>query len=121
EVVRRGTRRAEARAKCDEPSENSAAFGRRQILLAQADPAAAAAKGGFGHLDQGPPRLIAIGNDQQRRIGKPHSKSSRYGFDWPSNRSASTVTRITVSSGSATGGAGAARLSRPGHRRTARP
>ena len=61
------------------PSRTSAAssaraLGRRQILLAQAEPAAAAGKGSLGDVEERPRRLAAIGDHQHRRIGQIHGR-----------------------------------------------
>src|SRR5215469_4640749 len=90
----------------DEPAEQRAPFRRRQILLTQAEPAAPSREGRCRDFFERPARLAAVGDDQQRRDGKPHDDLT-HGRGETRSSSASTVTRILLSPGSATG-AGAA-------------
>ena len=95
-----------AAAEYDEPAEQRAALGRQHILLAQAEPAAPSGEGRCRDFFKRPARLAAVGNDQQRRDRKPNDDLT-HGRGETRSSSASTVTRILLSPGSATG-AGAA-------------
>src|SRR5207302_11360401 len=120
DVLMRHDERAKRPPEFHEIGEKRATLGCWQILLAQAEPAAAAAKGGFGNLGYGPARLNATGDHEQRRIGEVHREDFNHVRGWPSNSSASIVTRTTASPGSATGGAPAA-IAAPPNRGTGRP
>ena len=64
--------RSNAAPERHQPAEKSAAFCRRQVLLAQAKPAATSLKHAFGDLLERQPGLTAIGNDEQRRDRQSH-------------------------------------------------
>ena len=72
DIVMHDDSRAVAVAERDQRAQQVAALGRRQVLLPQAEPAAAAAKRRLGDLRQRPLRLAAIGDDEKGRGGKPH-------------------------------------------------
>src|SRR6266851_4101497 len=64
-----------------ERAQQVAPLGRRQVLLAQAVPAAPAAKHRLGDLDQWPPRLEAVGNDEKGRGGEVHLRLAGWSGD----------------------------------------
>src|SRR4051812_43279525 len=99
--------------------EQGTPLGRRQILLAQAEPAAAALEHRRSDLDQGPLRLAAVGDDEKRRLWKRRqptavnsraemassffSRSNRRSDEiraWPTSRQ---VRNLSNSSGSPSG------------------
>src|SRR6185437_8530162 len=63
-------------AERDEAAQQREALGRRQILLAQADPAAAAGKKRGSYGLERRRCLMAIGNDEQRRLRQPQPPTS---------------------------------------------
>ncbi len=89
-----------AAAEGGELGEEGVALGGRQVLFAQAEPAAAALKGGGGDLGQREARLRAVGDDEERRR---RERAAAHGFFVPSSTSALTVTRTVPSPGAATG------------------
>ena len=72
DIVMRRDGRAIAPAERDQLGEQGAALGRRQILLAQAEPAAATTESRLGDLDEWPLRLAAVRDDEQRRARQLH-------------------------------------------------
>src|SRR5262245_10958551 len=105
EIVVHRHARSVATAERDQRRQESAPLSRRQILLAQAEPAAPARKYRFGNLLQRPSRLTPVRNDQAWWNRENQRGDLSQGRTGTRSRSASTVTRITASPGSATGAA----------------
>src|SRR5205807_6648789 len=114
DILVRGHDRPEAMAQRHQSTKERSPLLGRQILLAQAEPPAASPEGGLDDLLERPLRLVAIGDDEQRRGWERRHRRSRYGRAVASSSSASIVTRITASPGSATGAAIAAMVAKRG-------
>src|SRR5438132_4600676 len=71
-IIMRHDRRAVTPAERNQLGEERAALLSREVLLAQAEPAAAAGKGCRGDLQKWPSRLATVGNDEKRWLGKLH-------------------------------------------------
>src|SRR5438874_1554918 len=75
EVLVRGNCRAKAMAARHQFAQQIEALGGWQILLAQAEPAAPRPERRLGDLDERPPRLAAVGDDEEGRVGQVHLNS----------------------------------------------
>src|SRR6185312_15483168 len=72
DVLMHHHRRAEAPPDGHQPPQQRFPAGCIEILLAQAEPAATADERRLGHTLDGPTRLMAIRDDEQRRVGENH-------------------------------------------------
>src|SRR6516162_5984879 len=113
DILMRRHHRPEAMSERHQSGEQVATLLAWQILLAQAEPAAATGEHRLGDLLERMPRLMAIGDDEQRR-GREDHRSLAYGRRTLSRSSASMVNRIVASPGSATGAAAIAAAAKRG-------